>query len=225
MEKERLITVKGIGELRVPVDFVEMNFTLSEKNKDYKKGYENFQKGIEEIQSIISNCGFDKKELKTSELKTITEYDHISKKGAYTEVFRDYNFIIKMKLCFDFTGKKLGELYAYLSKSKAVPKIDVDFTVKDKESVKKQLLGNAARDAKDKAEILCQSMNAKLGQLVKINYNWEEVHIYSKSIFEAGDDDMFVGCSPSFVSTGGIDYTPDDIDVSDNALFVWEIID
>ena len=68
MEKERLITIKGIGKVTVPVDYIEMTLTFDELNKDYKKGYELFASHILEIQDIIQNCGFDKKDLKTSEL-------------------------------------------------------------------------------------------------------------------------------------------------------------
>ena len=38
MERNREITVKGVGTYHVPVDFVTVTFTLDELNKDYQKG-------------------------------------------------------------------------------------------------------------------------------------------------------------------------------------------
>ena len=219
---ERQITIKGIGSLKVPVDFVEMVFNLDEVNKDYKKGYELFESHISEIQEIIQKCKFDKKDLKTSELKINPRYEHMNKKGTYVEIFKGYEFYTNMKLCFDFDPKRLGEVFALISKSKTAPKVKVEFTVKDKEAVKKNLLGSAAKDAKEKADILCQAMGVKLGQLEKINYNWDEVRIYSPALYDV-EDCGFIGCSPDFNSTGGIDYTPDDISVEDDACFIWEI--
>ena len=43
MEKERLITVKGIGAVMVPVDYVEIEFDLKELNKNYEQGYGIFE--------------------------------------------------------------------------------------------------------------------------------------------------------------------------------------
>ena len=65
MEKERLITVKGIGTLTVPVDYIEIQFHLRETNKEYEKGYDLFEKHILDLQNTLTNCGFEKKELKT----------------------------------------------------------------------------------------------------------------------------------------------------------------
>lgn len=224
MEKDRLITVKGIGALTVSVDFIEMFFTFDEVNKDYRKGYELFESHILEIQNIIQKCGFDKKDLKTSELKERTEYEQVKKNGSYVGVFKGYNFHTEMILRFDFSSSKLNEVFSAITKSKAAPRIKVEFTVKDKEAVKKALLGSAAKDAKEKADILCQSLDVKLGSLVKINYNWEEIHIHSNTFYDMEEKMIGWGSSPDLYSTG-IDYTPDDIDVTDDASFVWEIVD
>lgn len=224
MEKERLITIKGIGKVTVPVDYIEMTLTFDELNKDYKKGYELFASHILEIQDIIQNCGFDKKDLKTSELIEKTNYEHVNKKGTYVDVFKGYIFHTEMILRFDFSSSMLNEVFTAITKSKASPKIKVEFTVKDKEAVKRSLLGNAAKDAKEKAGILCQSMDVKLGSLQKINYNWEDIYIHSNTSYDMDNRMIGWGSSPEFYTTG-INYTPDDIDVTDDALFVWEITD
>ena len=224
MEKERFITVKGIGKLTVPVDYVVIGFTFEELNKDYKKGYELFENHIIEVQNIIQGCGFNKKDLQTSELKERTEYEHVNKKGVYTDVFKGYKFSTEMLLRFDFSSEKLNEIFSSITKSKAAPKIKVNFTVKDEEAVKKSLLGNAAKDAKEKADILCQSLGVKLGSLLRITYNWDEIEIHSTTFYDINDDGMYSNSSPVFV-TGGIDFTPDDISVEDDASFIWEITD
>ena len=46
MDKNRVITIKGIGSLDIPVDLIKIDFTLEETNKDYKKGHENFDNSI-----------------------------------------------------------------------------------------------------------------------------------------------------------------------------------
>ena len=179
MEKERLITVKGIGTLNIPVDFIEVEFELRELNKDYEQGYSIFENSIYDLQKIIISLGFNKEELKTSEVDVKPDYDSIKKNGNYVQVLKGYIFDCELKLRFNLDSKKLAELLKAISKSKAKPSIDIKFTVKDKEAVKKSLLAASAKDAREKADILCNAMGVKLGNLLTINYNWEEVRIYS----------------------------------------------
>lgn len=217
---ERQITVKGIGKMTVPVDYVEIKFTLDEMNKDYKKGYETFENHIQELQKIVQSIGFKKEDLKASELDVTPEYDNIRKNGKYIDVFKGYNFITELKLCFDFDSTKLGEVFSLTSDAKCAPRIDVEFTVKDKEEIKKNLLADAAKDAREKANILCEAMGVKLGNLITINYNWTEVNIYSNTNYALKHTDRVVyGCAERSL----IDFTPDDISVTDNASFIWEI--
>jgi len=221
MEKNREITVKGIGNLIVPVDYVEILLTLDEINRDYQKGYETFQNHIIELQKIIQKAGFEKKELKTSEIKICNKYERERKGSDYVEVFKGYRFYTSLKLNFDFDSKKIGKFFSVISNSEVAPKIDVNFTIKDKESVKKALLANAAKDAKEKASILCEAMGVKLGKIITINYNWDEIRFFSPTSYDL-DTDKFCVCG---VSDSSIDFTPDDISVNDDACFVWDIED
>lgn len=125
-----------------------------------------------------------------------------------------------MIIRFDFDSDKLGKVFSAIAQSKPSPEIKVEFTVKDKEAVKKSLLAASAKDAKEKADILCQAMNVKLGQLLTINYNWDDLHIYSPTRYSV--DDGMICASPCMITTG-LNFTPDDIRVKDDASFVWEI--
>lgn len=71
---------------------------------------------------------------------------------------------------------------------------------------------------KRKAEILCDASGAKLGNLIAIDYNWGELDIYSHTRFDCCEEAMapMKACS--------IDIDPEDIDVSDTATFVWELV-
>ena len=222
MEKERLITVKGIGAVTVPVDFVELEISLNEMNKDYKKGYDIFEKKMLDIKNIIIKSGFNEDELKTSELNVKPEYDEIKKGNRYVNVLHGYEFITEMKLRFDFDSSKLNNVFTSISQNKAAPKIEVNFTVKDKEAVKKALLAASAKDAKEKAEILCNSLGVKLGNLKTINYNWDEIKIYSPTRYSVSNTVFSDLCCRETPLWG---FSPDDIRVNDDASFVWEIID
>lgn len=79
-------------------------------------------------------------------------------------------------------------------------------------------MDSAAKNARKKAETLCAAIGAKLGSLVRIDYNWGEINIYSHTKYNGG----FFGSAPTGVySEPEID--PEDIKLNDNATFVWEI--
>ena len=234
MDKNRVVTIKGIGSLEMPVDLVKMDLTLEELNKDYKKGHEVFDSYIIEIQNIVQSLGFDKTDLKTSEIRVTTEYDNKKKYGKYVDVFKGYKFETEMTLSFDFDSQKLGDAFTSISNCKAGPKIEVWFTIKDTESVKKKLLGNASKDAKEKAEILCESVGAKIGKLLNVNYNWKDLNLYSstryrKDEFDDDEDEfrpkVFYSRLEMASSAHKWEFTPKTISVTDEAYFIWEIID
>lgn len=233
MEKNRVITIKGIGSIEMPVDLVVMDFTLEELNKDYKKGHEVFDSYITEVQDIVQSIGFQKTDLKTSEIQVTTEYDRKKKYGKYVDVFNGYNFSTEITLRFDFDSQKLGEAFTAISNCKARPKIEVRFTVKDTEAVKKSLLGNASKAAKEKATILCESVGAKIGKLLNVNYNWKEMDLYSctkyrKDEFEEEAEEHICYnrlALPRALELHKWDFSPKGISVTDEAYFIWEIID
>ena len=235
MDKNRVITIKGIGSLDIPVDLIKIDFTLEETNKDYKKGHENFDNSIIELQNIVKELGFNETDLKTSDIKVSTEYDNKKKGGRYVDVFVGYKFLTGMTLSFDLDSQKLGEVFTALSNSKAAPKIEVRFTVKDEESVKTKLLGNAAKDAKNKATVLCEAVGTKLGKLINVNYNWRDLDLYSstryrRDDFDDDDDTDFLGRHICYDRIEPLklhkwNFTPKDISVEDEAYFIWEITD
>lgn len=69
------------------------------------------------------------------------------------------------------------------------------------------------------AELLCYAAGAELGRLCSVNYNWSELTIVSPTSYEA-DAGMPMAsacrCAPEI--------SPEDINLHDTAVFVWEIM-
>lgn len=216
MEKSREITIKGIGNLTAKPDFVIITIGLEKINQNYSIGYKQFANDMKNLQKVVEEVGFSKDELKASSISSAQHQEYV--KGKYVPM--GYRFASSLNLSFDFDPERLGKALEKLSKSEIKPNINIRFTVKDKEEIKNQLLAAAAQDAKKKAEILCTALGAKLGQLLKINYNWDEIEIYSKMRYEM--EECCVGAAPGD-DDDIIDFNPENIDLTDNASFVWEI--
>ena len=57
-----------------------------------------------------------------------------------------------------------------------------------------------------------------LGEIISIDYSWDEIEIYSNPI-----DDFAINAAQSFDSKIDIDIEADDIDLVDTVTIVWEI--
>ena len=118
-----------------------------------------------------------------------------------------------LKVGLNFDKKRLGEVLVAVAKSKAAPEFNIDFTVKDVNAVKDELFARCATNARAIANGLCAGAGCRLGEILSINYSWDEIDIHMGSCTCAAEAD---GCSAP-------DIDPDDIDVSDSVTFVWSI--
>lgn len=221
MEKAREITVKGIGNYTVSPDFIKVEFELKKTDKNYQKGYKQFQKDIQEFQKVIVDFGFDNKDLKASNIYTSEDYDYLRNKKE----FLGYKFVCQLELGFDLDTDKLEKLLNEVGKTPLKPFISLHFSVKDEEAVKDKLLGSAAQMARNKAEILCSALGAKLGTIKRISYNWDEIDIESETRFSLHKTELNLKCLSKACAIEGdsIEFNPKDIVLKDEAYFIWEI--
>lgn len=137
-------------------------------------------KHLEQLRSAIAEIGFTKDDLKTTSFDVGTEYENErDKNGNYKQIFVGYRVTHGLKLEFDFDSQRPSKVLGAIAVCIAEPELNVQFTVKDKEAVDAALLDSACANAKAKAEILTKASGVTLGELVSIDYNWGELHLYS----------------------------------------------
>lgn len=113
----------------------------------------------------------------------------------------------------------IEQILCSISNCFAKPEISISFTVKDPLAVNEELLKSATINAREKARILCEASEVKIGNLISINYDWGELNIVSQTDYMIDEKCM----AATSKKLSGIDIEPDDIDLSDTATFVWEI--
>lgn len=216
----RTITIKGIGKLSLKPDQTVVSLMLKTVHADYDKAMDEAAKHLEQLRSAIAEIGFTKDDLKTTSFDVGTEYENErDKNGNYKQIFVGYRVTHGLKLEFDFDSQRLSKVLGAIAVCIAEPELNVQFTVKDKEAVDAALLESACANAKVKAEILTKASGVTLGELVSIDYNWGELHLFSQTQYDMEDACMrMASAAPT-----SIEIEPDDIDVSDSVTFVWEI--
>lgn len=216
----RTITVKGTGKVSVPPDYIVLTFKLETIHCDYCRMLEESSARFGSLCETTDALGFAEDALKTQSYKvSVVNKSVRDKDDIYKEVFQGYKCLHKLSLSFDFDAERFSQVLTAVSQCSAKPSISIDFTVKDSDAVKEELLRAATRNARQKAEILTSEANVKLGQLLAINYDWTDIQLVSKS-----DVDGEVEYFDTVMELLNKRMTPDTITVSDNAAFVWEIM-
>lgn len=215
----RTITVKGIGKVSAKPDYIVLSMSLKTKDMEYEKTMNMATEQLENLRKTIVGVGFQRDDLKTSEFDVQPEFQsERDANGNYRRWFDGYVCNHALRIEFDFDMMRLAQMFSALAKCLAEPEFSVQFTVKDKDAVSTQLLQNATENAKAKAEVLATAAGVALGQLITIDYNWGELHLYSPTRYQMADQ-----CLAEAPSGSSMDIEPDDIDVSDTVTFVWEI--
>jgi len=217
---ERTITVKGVGSISAKPDFIVLTLSIEEKDKSYEKAMGEASRKIDLLESAVQCIGFEKGALKTISFNVSTQYESVKDRdGAYQRVFTGYRCFHRLKLSFDFDSKRLATVLTTIASSSASPELSISFTVKDPVKVSEELLASAADNARKKAEILSRAAGVNLGQLLRIDYNWEELNITSPTRY------VFEDCMKSMMAKNSHapEIEPDDIDLHDTAAFIWEI--
>ena len=214
----RTITVKGVGTASTPPDLTVISLNIIEKALEYADCINGANVRIEKLQTAISAVGFAKDDLKTLSFDARTNYENYrDENGVYQSRFAGYVCEYRLKLSMDFDNARLTKTLEAIANSGANAEQSIVFTVKEPEKVSAQLLRSATENARQKAEVLCAASGVTLGELVNIEYNWNDISIHSASHYERarGVEAVPLAAAP--------DFTPDDIRSSDTATFIWEI--
>lgn len=213
---ERIITVRGKGNVSERPDLVEIGMKLESKNYDYERAMTMASQSIQELAKKVESLGFDRKELKTTSFAIDTDYEgYRDAENNYHSRFVGYLVGQQMNLSFDFDSEKLGKVLKGISETSARPELTIRFSVKDKELLEEKLLADAAKNARRRAELLTEASGAKLGDLLSIDYDWSELQLYSDVRVESN---MLLSESYSMP-----EIEPENVEVGDTVRFRWEI--
>lgn len=213
----RTITIKGVGRLSLKPDQVAVTLRLKTSDPVYEKAMRTATAELAQLRAAITGVGFAEDDLKTASFDIDTAYESdCDRDGNYRRRFIGYRVTHELKLEFAYDTQRLSRALGAFAACVAEPELTIRFTVKDPDAVNAALLESACVNAREKAEILTRAAGVTLGTLLSIDYNWGELHLYSPTRYEMADE-----CLARLAPSMAIE--PEDVDVSDSAVFVWEI--
>lgn len=215
----KTIRITGIGSASATPNQIELRFTVTTLNSNYNNAIESQDLKLKEFNKILNELNFKKEDLKTSYFNISPRYKNVKKlNGEYKEEFEGYFVNQNLILTFDYDMDLLDKIINKLSQSIIKPRININFTIKEKEEFKNKIIENACLDARKKAEILAKTCNQKIIGIVSIDYSFADIHLYSNTRYEQTYE-----CCKAKMSSIGNNITPTDIESDENITFVFEI--
>lgn len=217
---ERIIKVTGRGKVSAKPDTIRVNINADGTYPEYADAIRKSAEDTELLRMAMASAGLDPKELKTSYFNVNTEYENYQYDTYnWKQKFIGYKYIHSMYIQFPADNEVLGKVLGELSKCGVSADFNIDYTVKDTDALKNELLAKAVSDSREKAMALTEAAGVELGDIVNIDYSWGEMEIYTRSMCFGGMD------TKARVEDSSIDLSiePEDINLQDTVTVIWEI--
>lgn len=221
---ERTIRVTGKGKLSVKPDTIRLIMTIEGMQEEYDMAVAQSAAMTEEVKDLFAKLDFERDEVKTLSFNVTTQYEsYQAKDRSWKRRLEGYKFTHRMKVEFGVDNKRLGRVLYALGHAVARPEFHIEYTVAEPENCKNELLADAIRDSKAKAEVLTKAAGVILGNIVTIDYSWAELELVSRPMEQFMLAESCVRCSEDEGNAYNIDVNPDNIEVADSVTVVWEI--
>lgn len=203
---KRTITVTGRGEITLCPDTAKLTMELREESAEHAAVTAACGARAELLLSALEKAGIDRKEVRTLSLRVDARYETTD--GART--FAGYTAVQRLQLLCGADAGTLAPILEAARTSGADPLLSLDYTVRDLQSYRANLLSLAVEDAADKAAIIAEAACVPLGRLLSVTYA-QPVAMPMRTLRMAARGDF------------GADLTPEDVTLSDEVTAVYEI--
>lgn len=208
---DKTISISASASASAPSDLVTLSITTEIKNKNYDILMDADSTACRSLTQKLTDAGFPEKDLRTTSFNVGTEYNYRNEEQHFVGYCCSHSY----ELTFDFSSKALGLALYAASQSGTNPIINVNFSVKDRDTVRKNLLSKLAASARERAELLATASGVSIGQLISVDYSFSD-EPSARGI-------MTFNCM-SAKREAMADFAPGNITITENANFTWELI-
>ena len=215
----KTISIKGVGKARRNPDLAIFKISTSTRRKEYSQSIDASNMLVNDLKRDFEEMGFQKDDFKTVSFNTRPIYQSVEV-GLVNKTHRMelecFEVSHDLKIEFDLDNDRINEVLKCLKGFGDEVQFAIDFSVKDKQSMKRDVIVDATKTARFNAEVLCEASSVELGDLIMIEYNWVDFNFYSRSYYDV-DANCMCDCDEY------MEFNPDTIEISDSVSFVWEI--
>ena len=203
---DKILKVKGFGEVAVKPEEIAVCLTISQVDKNIQSAISGVELEKRTVIKDTLSVGLKKENIIFSGYNVRQEYEYVQNMRKY----RGFKVTEIVEIRFDFDTNLLGNLIQTIS-SHIAPVLSVYFLA-DRKNYEDLLLEKAVKDAESKAKILAKASKTKLKGIKNIFYGVNDVATVSYRQTEG-----------ALRSASFNDMSVDDIEFSESVVVEWEI--
>lgn len=216
MTNEKTIRVMGSGHISVKPDTTWLRFDVESLHEDYEKAYGAASVGNAGIRNALKELSIDPDSLKTVDFRIRKKFESVRIKDSWKDVFKGFELHQTLRIELPIDGKMTSQVLFALGKAWPDLGVDISYVRKDVEQVKLDMLENAVKDAKKKAQIMASALGYTLGDVVSIDYSRRSIDINYH-------EDRLMCCKSELDSAPSVDISPEDVETMDTVETVWTL--
>lgn len=217
LTSEKTITVTGKGSIHIVPDVTRLEVTINGLYNTYHEAYEMAKDNSKMFARVMDLANLNVKLPKTTKIDitehSIRQYDKYGNFKDYK--YEGYDMEQHVKIDLGMDNNILGKVLSGIGQFVPNAQINVGYTVKDPRPSQMKILERAVKDAKEKATIMAEAADCKLGLVKSIVYSKEDIQIYSQARNIHSNNEA-LACNEE-----SLDITPNDLVVSDEVNVVW----
>ena len=217
------IMVEGRAKRTYKADEVEIRFEFKTTRVTYEMAVEDGSKNVESfINDVLLKMDFSKEDMKTQSFRVYEEINYNYQLQKEEKLGFTYSQCAILK--FDYSIEKVAEMISKVCKISNPPKYFLNFSLKDKESAKNEVLADAYLNAKKKAQVIANVAELSLKSCVKTDFKPFTEKVISNTNLEAP---AILGKAYSVEQANMVkgsiqtSFTPQDIEISETIYCLW----
>ena len=224
---EMEIMVQGMAKKLYKPDQVSIKIDFYTNAENYEEALTKGVKDVEIfIKEVLEKLGFSKEDMKTNSFSVAEEkrFDYETKK----EIKLGFSYRQSALVKFDYSMEKVANFIEKITELINAPKCKISFGIRDIEKVKNELLAQAYKKAREKAEVIANAAEKSLKDCLKTDFKpFEESYFSSSNIngsnfgmetakYRMGDN-AIKATNEIIMNT----FTPEDIEISESIYCLW----
>lgn len=210
MESASLISVQGLGSLKVEPDVMRLDIDISAGFSSHKESYDRGLKNTESLAAIMESKNLDPQLCRTV-------YFDLGEHPAGTKERGGIEYMLSQKILIDFPIDDALVSAVIRDIGEQIPgiRIELGFSVKEIQQSQLRLLERAVSDAGVKAKVMAEAAGCSLGRVARINYKMEQPEVY-RHIRTIHSNEEAKSSTP-----GALAIIPEDFLISDTVEVTW----
>jgi len=215
------IVIEGKSSVKMAPEQYIFNVRISVTDSNYTKCGDLALKEADKIAKEFTKNGIDKDLIKTQNysIREIRERDYTTNKQVFKGYRAEIPVIIKTHIDYD-----KNDLIFEIIKNNFGSNFNLNFalTPKQTDKVKEELIALAVEDAKQKAKVVAESADLKLGSISKIQYGEPRlIRSFSNTSYDLQKESVMIRGASAMGGTSVLN--PSEIEMRTQIVISWRI--